>query len=150
MHFIAGWIGSLCFSCTDKMAMIFYMQILQFTPNDMYVVFFVAWLCICSQNVWDCNSWLAYSQCHYNAVQNNTIFHTALRRLTQNITRCQITNCTPYLTLTGYLWGVFCADSVEKNSVIMAPHCISFKSVSQAVPTNIQKQTTTKHNQAWW
>ena len=41
------------------------------------------------------------------------IFHTALHWLRQNINECQITNYTPYLTLTGELWGVICENSVE-------------------------------------
>ena len=49
----------------------------------------------------------------YNSVQYNTMFPTALRWVKQNIKQCQITNHTPYIALTGKLWGVFCEDSVE-------------------------------------
>ena len=49
-------------------------------------------------------------KCRYNAVQYNTTFNTALHRLGQDINQCEITNYTPYLALTGELWGVFCED----------------------------------------
>ena len=35
----------------------------------------------------------------------------------------QITNHTPYLAITGELWGVFCEDSVKIERVITTPHC---------------------------
>ena len=52
-------------------------------------------------------------KCYYNVIQYNTIFHTALGWLKQNINQRQITNYIPYLALTGELWGVICEDSVE-------------------------------------
>ena len=33
------------------------------------------------------------------------------------------TKDTPYLTLTGELWGVFCEYCEKTNRVITAPHC---------------------------
>ena len=51
----------------------------------------------------------------HSAVQYNTICHTALCWLDQNINQCQITNYTTYLALTGELSGVFCEDPVENS-----------------------------------
>ena len=52
-------------------------------------------------------------ECRYNTVQYSAIFYTALHWLKQNINQCQITNYTPYLALTGELWGVFWEDLIE-------------------------------------
>ena len=56
--------------------------------------------------------WICTVECHYNAVQYNTISHTALHWLKQNINQSWITNYNPYLDLMGELWGVFYEYSV--------------------------------------
>ena len=35
----------------------------------------------------------------------------------------KLTKVTPYLALTGELWGVFCEDLGEYDRVLTAPHC---------------------------
>ena len=37
----------------------------------------------------------------------------------------KFTTDTPYVALTGKLWGVYCEDVGETDRVITAPHCTS-------------------------
>ena len=60
-------------------------------------------MCVCNSNLYNDKV-----DCRYKAVQYNTMFHTALCWLKQNINQCQITNYH-----SGDLWGVICEDSVE-------------------------------------
>ena len=76
--------------------------------------------------VWKIYLWKQCSvECRYNAVEYYKIFHTALHWLKHDINQCQITNCTPYLALTGEIWGTICENCKESDRVITAPHCIS-------------------------
>ena len=53
-------------------------------------------------------------ECGYKAIQYNIILYTTLQRLRQNLIRLKVPKDTPYLTLMGELWGVFCED-LEEN-----------------------------------
>ena len=54
---------------------------------------------------------LSYTvKCRYNAVQFITILYTALQECVSDF---RITKDTPYHSLMGDLWGVFCADLGE-------------------------------------
>ena len=70
-------------------------------------------------------SWLNTGKCRYSAVQFITILHTTVAAITvaESESGFRITTDTPYLALTGELWGVFCEDFAE-NRVITTPHSI--------------------------
>ena len=50
---------------------------------------------------------------HYNAVEYNIMLHALLQWSMRNINEFKYTKGTPYLALTGELWGVFCEESGE-------------------------------------
>ena len=67
------------------------------------------------------------AECRYNTVQYNTIFHTTLRWLKQNINLRVKSQITPYNASWGASYGVYFVRIREKiDRVITALHCIQY------------------------
>ena len=64
---------------------------------------------------------------HSNAAQFNTILHTTLQWLEQNVNQGLYSQKHPYLALMGMLLGVYCENFGDIDSIIPAPHHISWQ-----------------------
>ena len=85
-------------------------------------------------------------ECRCNAVQYNKILHKWLQRHRRISIRCWIHKDTPYLALTGELWGIFCEYLWENwprfNSTAPYLHFISFPYAERTVSWELSSWKT--------
>ena len=96
------------------------MTLLLYTTNEIYCDVICHSYCFCVNLFWDCTVSI---KCHYNMFQtykHDVPYSTAVPEVEHQSQVNSLTSDTPYLALTGKLWGIYCMKKIY--NVTMALH----------------------------